>query len=315
MKIFVRAAIHPDAVAHLRADSRVQVVTWDQPEIATWEDEADAIIVRGLDVTGDEIRRCKKLKVIGRHGAGVDSVDLAAAKEKGIIVMNTPFENSQSVAELAVTFMLASGRNLGGAMDHVRAGRWAEGRKGARCIELFENTVGFVGYGRIARMTATILRTAFSMKVLAYDPFVTKEQWASMNNVTPCATVKDLFAASTYVSIHVPKTKDTMGLINADVFAAAKQGLVLVNTARGGVVDENALYEAMKSGIVRAAASDVFEKEPLDTASPLLSLPNFIATPHYAGATEECLRRVATTIARETIAALFGTETPAYRYM
>ncbi|SBW06054.1 conserved hypothetical protein [uncultured delta proteobacterium] len=316
MNVFVRAAIHPDAVAKLQADSRVRAVLWDDPAVAAWEEEADAVILRGLDITGEEIRRAKRLKVIGRHGAGVDSVDLEAAKEKGVKVMNTPFENSQSVAELAVGFMLASGRNIHGATTLVREGKWAEGRKGKGCVELFGGTVGLVGYGRIARMVAAILRTAFSMTVRAYDPFVTEEQWAAMaESVAPCKTVEELFASCDYISIHVPKTKETTGLINAAVFAGARKGLVLVNTARGGVIDEAALYEAMKNGTVRAAASDVFGKEPLDPATPLLSLPNFIATPHYGGATEQCLQRVATKIAEETVAALFDEETSAYRYL
>lgn len=316
MKVFVRAAIHPDAVAYLRAEPRIQTVTWDEPEAARWEEEADAVIIRGLDITGEEIARCRKLKVIGRHGAGVDAVDLEAAKAKGIKVMNTPFENSQSVAELAVAFMLASGRNIGGASALVREGNWAEGRKGKGCVELSGATVGFVGFGRIAKLVATMVKTAFAARVRAYDPFVSPQAWAEMRDfVSPCASVEELFASCDYISIHVPKTKDTAGLVNAKVFAAAKKGLVLVNTARGGVVDEAALYDALKNGTVRAAASDVFEKEPLDTASPLLSLPNFIATPHYGGATEQCLQRVATTIARETVAALFDEETAAYRYL
>ena len=165
-------------------------------------------------------------------------------------------------------------------------------------------------------VVATTLKTGFGMKIYAYDPFVSLSAWEEMKDfVTPCQTVAELFATCSYISVHVPKNKDTENLINADVFAAAKKGIILVNTARGGVVDEAALYEALKNGTVRAAASDVFMKEPLDTASPLLTLPNFIATPHYAGSTEDCLRRVATKIAQETIAALFDKEDPDYRYI
>ena len=315
MKVFVRSAIHPDAVALLRADPRIETVTWDEPGIDAWAEEADAVIIRGLKMREDDIRRCKKLKVIGRHGAGVDAVDLDVAKELGVKVINTPYENSQSVAELAVAFMLAAGRRMLEAATFVREGNWDEGRKGKNNIELFQHTVGFVGFGRIARMTATILK-AFSMKIKAYDPFITDAQWAEMKDfVTPCKTVEELFASCEYISIHVPKTKETQGLVNADVFRIAKKGLVLVNTARGGVVNETALYEAMKEGTVRAAAFDVFENEPLDPKNPLLSMPGFIATPHYAGSTEECLQRVATACARETAAALFNEENPEYRYL
>lgn len=314
MKVFVRSPIHPDAVALLRADPRVETVTWDDPAAGEWEKEADAVILRGMNISGDEIRRAARLKVIGRHGAGVDAVDMEAAKDKGIAVMNTPFENSRSVAELAVALMMAAGRRVVEATRLVSEGKWAEGRKGTGCRELYGNTAGFVGYGRIARMAAGILRNAFSMKILAYDPLLGAADWKAVREeVTPCASLKDIFAACDYVSLHVPKTRDTVGMVSADVLAAAKKGVVLVNTARGGLVDEEALCEAMRNGTVGGAAFDVFEHEPLDPASPLLRLPNFIATPHYAGATQECLRRVATAIARETVAALFGEETPAYR--
>lgn len=316
MKVFVRAPIHPDAVALLRADTRVETVTWDEPAAAEWEKEADAVILRGTNISGDEIRRAAKLKVIGRHGAGVDAVDLEAARSKGIVVMNTPFENAQSVAELTVALMMATSRHIVDATRLVADGKWAEGRKGAGSRELFENTVGFVGFGRIARKVAAILRNALSMRVLAYDPLLSDAEWKSLQDLAvPCPGLGDLFADCDYVSIHLPKTAQTVGLISAEVLAASKRGLMLINTARGGIVDEAALYDAMKAGAIAGAAFDVFENEPLDPASPLLTLPNFIATPHYAGATEECLRRVATTIARETVAALFGEETPAYRYL
>lgn len=315
MKVFVRSAIHPDAVALLRADTRIETVTWDEPGIDAWPEEADAVIIRGLTMREGDIRRCRKLKVIGRHGAGVDAVDLEVAKALGVKVINTPYENSQSVAELAVAFMLASGRRMIEANACIREGKWDAARTGKNNTELFRHTAGFVGFGRIARMVATILR-AFSMKLKAYDPFITGAQWEEMRDfVTPCKTVEELFASCTYISIHVPKTKETQNLVNADIFKKAKKGLVLVNTARGGVVDETALYEAMKDGIVKAAAFDVFASEPLDPENPLLSMPGFIATPHYAGSTEECLQRVATACARETAAALFHEENPEYRYL
>lgn len=316
MKVFVRAPIHPDAVALLKADPRIETVTWDDPAAETWEQEADAVILRGMNITGEEIRRAARLKVIGRHGAGVDAVDLEAAKARGIAVINTPFENSQSVAELAVALMMAAGRHVVDATKLVSQGKWNEGRKGIGCRELYGNTAGFVGYGRIAKIAAGILRAAFSMKILAYDPFLTEAGWQALRGeVTPCASLHELFAVCDYVSLHVPKTKDTVGMISANVLASSKKGLILVNTARGGIVDEAALCEAMRNGTVGGAAFDVFENEPLAPDSPLLQMPNFIATPHYAGATQECLRRVATAVAKETVAALFGEETPAYRYL
>ncbi|WP_199823649.1 hydroxyacid dehydrogenase [Labrenzia sp. OB1] len=313
-RVFVRAPIHGDAVALLRSDPRVQVTTWDDPQVDAWETEADAVIVRGLEVTADEILRAKRLKVIGRHGAGVDSVAVDAAREKGIIVLNTPFENTQSVAELTVTLMMASARRLFASSELACTGRWAEGRKGTGCRELFQNTVGFVGFGRIARMTARILTSAFDMRVLAYDPKLPAATWQALQgDVTPVENLETLFANSDFVNVSLPKTNETSGLVSRAAMAASRPGLILVNTARGGIVDEAALFDLMSHGVIGAAAFDVFEQEPPDGDNPLLKLPNFIATPHYGGATQESLERVAKTIAKETVAALFGMETATHR--
>jgi D-3-phosphoglycerate dehydrogenase / 2-oxoglutarate reductase len=311
--VFLRSPIHDDAVAFLKADARLDVVTWENARMDNWREEADAVILRGMDLPGEDIRAAKRLKVIGRHGAGVDSVDVAAARERGIVVLNTPFENSQSVAELSVTLMLSAARRVVYADHLVRNDGWAEGRKGKGCRELFRNRVGFVGYGRIARMTADILRNAFEMEVVAYDPKIPAEFWQEADNVVRADKLGDLFAACDFVSINLPRTPETTGLISEAVLGQAKPGLILVNTSRGGIVDEVALASALETGQIGAAGMDVFEQEPPSPTHPLLSLPTFIATPHYGGATEESLRRVACSIARETALALFGTATESYR--
>lgn len=314
MKMFILDAIHQDAVDYLKNAGDVEVVTWDSPEAAQWQGEADGVIVRGTPLPGDAIRAAKKLKVIGRHGAGYDKVDAAAVREKGIALFNAPFENSQSVVELTIGLMIAASRNLPLVQSEVKADNWVHAKNKLGGMELFENTVGFVGFGRIGRETARVLRAAFSMKVLAYDPFLPAEGWAALEHwVTPCGDVTELFASSDFISLHVPKTKDTLGLIGAAQFKAARKNLVLVNTARGGVVDEDALYGALKNGQIRAAASDVFAVEPLDSQAPLLTLPNFIATAHYGGSTTSSLRRVALAVARETHAFLNGGGDKAYR--
>lgn len=311
--VFLRAPLHEDAVALLKADARLDVVTWDRPRIENWCEEADAVILRGVSLSGDEIRSAKRLKVIGRHGAGVDSVDVEAARQRGIVVLNTPFENSQSVAELSVTLMLSAARRIVEANHQVRNNKWDQGRKGEGCRELYRNRVGFVGYGRIARMTADILRKAFEMDIAAYDPKLPAEFWRNQDDVTCVETLEDLFANCNFVSINLPRTLETTGLISEAVLAQAKPGLILVNTSRGGIVDEVALAAALESGRLGAAGMDVFEQEPPSPTHPLLSLPNFIATPHYGGATQESLRRVALSIARETALALFGPTTESYR--
>lgn len=311
--VFLRAPIHDDAVSLLKADPRLDVVTWDEPRIENWREEADAVILRGLDLRADDIRASKRLKVIGRHGAGVDSVDVDVARERGIIVLNTPFENSQSVAELSVALMLAAARRMVRADHLVRNDGWREGRKGSGCRELYHNRVGFVGYGRIARMTADILRNAFEMEVLAYDPKLPASFWTGQEDVDRVGNLSQLFAQSDFISINLPRTPETTGLISAEILAQAKPGLVLVNTSRGGIVNELALAEALANGPLGAAAMDVFEQEPPAPDHPLLALPNFIATPHYGGATQESLCRVACSIARETARALFGEFTEQYR--
>ena len=311
--VFLRSPIHDDAVAFLKADARLDVVTWDNARMDNWREEADAVILRGMDLPGEDIRAAKRLKVIGRHGAGVDSVDVAAARARGIVVLNTPFENSQSVAELSVTLMLSAARRVVYADHLVRNDGWTEGRKGKGCRELYRNRVGFVGYGRIARMTADILRNAFEMEVVAYDPKIPAEFWRERGDVVRADTLGDLFAACDFVSINLPRTPETTGLISDAVLAQAKPGLILVNTSRGGIVDEVALATALETGQIGAAGMDVFEQEPPSPTHPLLSFPTFIATPHYGGATEESLRRVACSIARETAQALFGAATESYR--
>lgn len=311
--VFLRAPIHDDAVALLKADPRLDVVLWDEARIENWREEADAVILRGMNLLGEDIRSAKRLKVIGRHGAGVDSVDVEAARERGIVVLNTPFENSQSVAELSVTLMLSAARRIVHANCLVRNENWDEGRKGKGCRELYRNRVGFVGYGRIARMTADMLRNAFEMNVVAYDPKLPEEFWQDAVDVSCMETLEGLFAECDFVSINLPRTLETTGLISEAVLAQAKPGLILVNTSRGGIVDELALAAALETGPLGAAAMDVFEQEPPSPTHPLLSLPNFIATPHYGGATQESLRRVACSIARQTALALFGATTESYR--
>ena len=314
MKLFILDPIHQDAVGYLRSAGDVALVTWDSPQAASWQEEADGVIVRGTPLPGEAIRAAKKLKVIGRHGAGYDKVDTAAVKEKGIALFNAPFENSQSVVELTIGLMIAASRNLPWVQGEVKAGNWAHARNKLGGLDLFESTVGFIGFGRIGRETARALSAAFSMKILAYDPFISPEEWKLLDGfATRCDDVQAIFAASDFVSLHVPKTKDTLGLIGAEQFKAARSNLVLVNTSRDGIVDEAALYDALKNGMIRAAASDVFAEEPLSTQAPLLSLPNFIATPHYGGSTSSSLRRVALAVARETHAFLNGGGDKAYR--
>ena len=313
-RVFVLAPIHDDAMAQLKADVRIEVIAWNQSGVERWIEEADAVILRGLSLKEEDVRRAKRLRVIGRHGAGVDSVPLEAAKARGIAVLNTPFENSRAVAELVVALMMASARKLVHADRLVKIGAWKDGRAGIGSRELNGARVGFVGFGRIARMAATILRDGFDMQIHAYDPLLPEAAWeVSGQGVTLHTEIGALFAPSDFVSINLPLTADTRGLVSDEVLSASKPGLILVNTSRGGIVDEAALAARLRDGTLRAAASDVFEKEPPDPSAALLQLPNFIATPHFGGATEDSLRLVGKTIAAQTILALFGEADAAYR--
>lgn len=316
MKVYILDKITEDAVRYFREIARdMELVLWSDPEVSNWHEDADGIIVRASSVTGDDIRRCRKLKVIGRHGVGYEKVDVAAAKERGIAVVYTPFENTNAVAELVLTLMLACARNIALGMDVVREGHWAE-KNAIKAKELSGKNVGFVGYGRIARASATLLVNAFAMPVYAYDPYVPAMEWNALEPAAVrCETLEELFAACDAVSVHVPLTAETRGLINKQAFAAAKPGAILVNTARGGVVAEDDLYEALQTGKLLAAASDVFAKEPPEATNPLFSLSNFIPTPHFGGTTKEALERVAAAVVREVAGYLNGGGDPRYRVL
>ncbi len=311
--LFVLDPIHAEAVAALRADASVRTVTWDDEDIANWKEKADAVIVRARPLSGEEIRAACRLKVIGRHGAGYDKVDITAVKERGIALIVTPFENSQSVAELAVALMLSAARMIPAAASAVKSGGWNAAKKQFVGNELAEKKAGFVGFGRIAQKTADMLRSAFAMEIYAYDPFLNAGQWKALPGATPCASLEELFAVCDYVSLHAPKTPETQNMINKAVLSHAKKGLILINTARGGLVNEQDLLDALRSGTLAAAASDVLSQEPAGADHPLLACENFIATPHFGGSTADCTRKVALAVVRETVAALSGKENKAYR--
>jgi len=314
MKLYILDPIHIDAVSFLRESvPQIDVILWSDQDAAHWVDDADGIIVRASKVTGEKILSAKNLKVIGKHGVGYDKIDTAVMKEKGIALINTPYENSNSVAELAVAQMLACTRNILLGSQIVKTGRWKDKGK-LVSVELYGKAAGFVGYGHIARKVAKILQDAFHTVSFAYDPLIQAERWKDfVPAVTPCNSLNELFSKCDILSIHVPKTPATMNMISDGQLNAVKPGAILVNTARGGVVDETALYNALKEGKLMAAASDVFAKEPPNRENPLFSLPNFIPTPHVGGSTVESTRRVAMAVAGETAAFLLGKGNPLYR--
>ena len=257
----------------------------------------DAIIVRSATkVTADVINAGTNLKVVGRAGVGLDNVDKKAADARGIKVVNTPAATSVTVAELALGHMLACARSIPQATQSLRDGKWE--KKAFKGTELYGKTLGLIGSGRIGTELGK-RAIAMGMSVLVYDPFIKESA------VGKLVEFPDLLKSADYISLHVPKTDKTFHIINKDSIAQMKKGVVIVNCARGGVVDEEALYEALKSGQVGAAALDVFETEPPKDLK-LFSLPNVIGTPHVGAQTKEGQERAGIGIAEEVRKVLLG---------
>ena len=310
MTVFVPNPIHAAAVAKLK--EKVKVVLWDDPAIANWHEEADAIILRVNQARKADFPLCKKLKVICKHGIGVDTIDVADAKAAGIKVVYTPYENVESVAELAVSLMMTLSRSLYPGNIALRAGT-KMAQKDLVGVELLGKTLGIIGLGRIGRRVGSILNTAFGMNVLGFDPFLPDAAWSTIPfNTKKCDAIEDLIAGSDYITIHVPLTDQTRNLIDAPQFGHFRPGAILVNTARGGIINEDALYNALKAGKLRGAGSDVFTAEPPPKEHPLLGLDNFIGMPHVGASTEDSLYRMGMTSAEEVLAALEGGEVRYY---
>jgi D-3-phosphoglycerate dehydrogenase len=262
-------------------------------------DGARALLVRsGTKVTGDVLRAATTLQVVVRAGTGLDNVDAVAAREKSIAVYNTPDANSVSVAELVFGMLLAFERHLVDAVNELREGRWEKTRFSGH--EIAGRRMGLVGFGRIAREVAARAR-AFQMEVWAHDPVL--PQWPADFGWAKKVELGELLVASDVVSIHVPLDERTRGMIGAQELAKMKLDAVLINCARGGVVDESALAEALKAKQLRGAILDVFEKEPPGD-SPLLGLSNVVATPHLGASTAEAQRRAGNDAAAILVEAL-----------
>ena len=252
----------------------------------------DGMVVRSrTKVRQPLIDVCPNLKVIVRGGAGLDTIDHEYARSKGITVMNTPLANGLSVAELALGYMFMLARSLYQATATMKAEKWD--KKSFNGDELGGKTLGIIGYGNIGHAVAT-LAIALGMKVVAYDPYVTSQNGAKI------VTLDELLAVSDYITLHLPKTKESANMIAAEQFAKMKNGVRIINCARGGIVNEEALYEALTSGKVAGAALDVFAEEP-PTDWKLLKLDNVIASPHIGAATKEAQGRVGAEVAAKLI--------------
>jgi D-3-phosphoglycerate dehydrogenase len=261
----------------------------------------DAMIVRGrTKVTREVIEAGKKLKVIGRAGVGVDNIDTAFAKEKGVTVVNAPSATTTAVAELALGLVFALAREIPRADATMKQGKWA--KKEFEGVELYGKTLGIIGFGRIGS-TVGQMAAAVGMRINACCLFRIPETIRIIGG--ELLVMDDIIEKSDFITIHTPLSDETRGMINADAFARMKDGVFLICTARGGIIDEKALLDALNSGKVAGAALDVYESEP-PVFQELINHPKVIATPHMGGQTKEAQRRASMDISKEVLAALKG---------
>lgn len=302
-KVFVSDSISQEALAELQGHLDVHVETGlTEAELCQKLVGFDALMVRSATtVTKAIIEAAKDLQVIGRAGVGVDNIDVAAATARGIMVINSPQGNTISAAEHTLALLLATARKVPAAQRSMDDGKWDRNSFTGR--ELYNKTLGIVGFGRIGREVAS-RAASFKMKVLAYDPFV-KDDAISATGAEPCE-LDALLAEADFVTLHVPKVKETAGLFSAERLQKMKKGAFLVNCARGGIVDEAALVEVLEGGHLAGAAFDVYEQEPLPTDSPLRGVKNLVTTPHLAASTEEAQLRVAVDVAEQIREVLAG---------
>ena len=264
----------------------------------------DGLIIRSsARVTEQVIAAGDRLRVVGRAGAGIDNVDLQAASERGVIVMNTPGANTVATAEHTMALLLALCRNVPQAAASLRNGRWE--RKQFKGIEVRSKTIGIIGLGRVGQRVARRCK-AFGMDVIGYDPYLSGER-AELLKVDQ-VSLEELFERSDFITLHAALTPDTQGLIGPDALARTKPGVRIINAARGGLIDEGALIEALQDGRVAGAALDVLAEEPPDPANPLLDMDNVVVTPHLAASTDEAQREVGLQIVSQVIDALEGTD-------
>jgi D-3-phosphoglycerate dehydrogenase len=297
-KVLVTDSLAPEGFEILEKAQGLQVV--DAPGLSPAEllsaiADADALVIRSATkVTREVIAAGSKLAVIGRAGIGVDNVDVSAATAKGIVVMNTPGGNTVTTAEHALALMISLARHIPQATASMKAGRWDKNRFVG--MELYNRTLGVIGLGNIGRIVAERAQ-GLGMKVVAHDPFLSPDAASKLD--VELLDLDTLLARADVISVHVPRTKETTGLLGRKAFAKMKRGVLLVNAARGGIVDEAALLEALDSGVVGGAGLDVFVEEPPKAGSLLVAHERVICTPHLGASTEQAQVNVAIAIAEQ----------------
>ena len=305
MKILIADRISPIGVDLFKAQKGFDVVEAygsSPEEILELAKDSDAIAVRSdTRITPEVIAVAPNLKVVGRAGVGVDNIDIEAATDHGVIVMNTPTGNTIATAELTFTHMLAGTRAIVQACAGMKDGRWD--RKKYTGSELNQKTLGILGMGRIGAEVAK-RAMSFQMDVIAYDPYLTESRAKTLG--VQQATLDEVIVSADYITVHMPMTKDTKHMLNADAFARMKDGVRVFNVARGGIIEEAALIDALNSGKVAAAGLDVYEDEPPPEDSPLRQIDNLVLTPHLGASTQEAQENVGIDVAKQMIEALTG---------
>jgi D-3-phosphoglycerate dehydrogenase len=297
-KVLVSDSLAAQGVELLQSAKGIEVL--DKPGTTPEElleligDVSGLVIRSATKVTAEVIAKADKLKVIGRAGIGVDNVDVRAATARGIVVVNTPEGNNVTTAEHAIALMVSLARHIPQATASMKAGKWE--KKKFQGLELYNRTLGVIGAGNIGRIV--VLRAkGFGMRVIVHDPYLSAENAARME--IEQVSFEDLLARSDVISVHVPKSKDTLGLLDRAAFEKTKKGVLVINAARGGIVCEESLYDALDSGQVAGAGLDVFVQEPPPDDHPLVQHPNVICTPHLGASTEQAQINVSIAVAEQ----------------
>jgi D-3-phosphoglycerate dehydrogenase / 2-oxoglutarate reductase len=302
-KVLVKEKIGDSGVKLLEEHFDVELgIDWDDAELAERIGEYDGILIRSATkLTAELIERADRLRVIGRAGVGVDNVDVPAATQRGIVVANAPESNVVTAAEHTMAMLLAMARNIPRAHQTLTEGKWERSKLSG--VELYEKTIGILGFGRIGQLVAQRAR-GFGMRVVAFDPFVSADRYRELG-AEKAERPEDIYAQADFITIHLPKTPETEGFLNDEAFAQMRDGVRVLNVARGGLIDEAALERALDSGKVAGAALDVFPSEPM-TENPLFGRDDVVVTPHLGASTAEATDRAGYQSAEQVVAALDG---------
>jgi D-3-phosphoglycerate dehydrogenase len=304
MKIYVLDSFFPTGVDY--AAERAEIVRWDDPRVKNWHEDADGLMVRMTPIRAADIARAEKLRVISKQGVGIDTIDVAAAKARGITVYRTPGVNKEAVAELALSLALSVVRRVTEFDRQIRTGAVVE-RSDFLGLESWQKIVGVIGMGDIGTRIARKWHGAFDARIIAYDPYKPAETWPDIPH-SRANSLAELLPQADILTLHLPLTAESRGMIDAAALALMKPSAVVVNTSRGGIVDEAALYQAVSTGKLFGAGLDVFEIEPPTAAHPLMRLPTVVATPHAGGGTYETQARSSLLVAEQLFEALAGGE-------